>query len=186
MIGDDAIIELFFARNETAIHELDSKYGAFCRKLSSGIVGDSRDAEECVNDSYLGVWNTVPPQRPNSLLTYLSKIVRNTSINRYRRNTAACRSCHYDVALEELENSLVSPDTPQQMLEAEELKTMLQSFLDRLSAENRVIFLRRYWFCDAYADIARQVGLTEKNVSVRLNRMRADLRLHLQKGGVAL
>ena len=79
-----------------------------------------------------------------------------------------------------------APDTPQEMLEAEELKTMLQTFLDCLSVENRVIFLRRYWFCDTYADIARQVGLTEKNVSVRLSRMRADLRRYLQKGGVAL
>ena len=186
MIGDDAIIDLFFARSESAIRELDEKYGAFCRKLSCGIVGDQRDAEECVNDSYLGVWNTVPPQRPNPLLTYLSKIVRNISINRYRHHTAACRNGRYHVALEELEDSLASPDTPQQMLEAEELKTMLQTFLDCLSVENRVIFLRRYWFCDTYADIARQVGLTEKNVSVRLSRMRADLRRCLQKGGVAL
>ena len=183
---DSAIIDLFFTRDERAIQEVNTKYGPLCYRLSYNILNNKQDAEECVSDSYLGLWNAIPPQRPNPLLTFLCKIVRNRSIARYHANTAAKRNGAYDAALSEIEPCLAAPDDPQRELEAKELARTLEQFLDGLTRENRVIFLRRYWFSDSYADIAKQVGLTEKNVSVRLTRIRAQLRTHLIRNEVLI
>ncbi len=180
---DNAIIELFFARSEAAIAELDGKYGALCRSLAQRILSDLRDAEECVNDAYLGVWNTVPPRRPDPLRPYVCAIVRNRSIARYHANAAQKRDSRYDLSLQELEDCLGGPSA-EDAVQARELVTILEGFLDGLSRENRTIFLRRYWFCDSYDEISRRVGLREKTVSVRLVRMREKLRNHLMKEGV--
>ena len=141
MIEDEKIIELFFEHSEQGIRELDIKYGKVCHKLSNNIVNNRQDAEECVNDAYLGAWNAIPPARPNPLLTYICKIVRN--------------------------------------IEARELARIIESFLDTLTVENRVIFMRRYWFSDSCKDIAGFVGLSEKNVSVRLTRIRQKMKDYL-------
>ena len=183
-MDDEAIIELFFERSEQAIHELDTKYGRFCRKLSYNIVGDLRDAEECVNDAYLGAWNTIPPERPNPLLSYLAKLVRNLSLKLYHKNTAAKRS-GYTVALDELE-AVLSDGATDDELTARELARYINDFLDSMDAENRVIFMRRYWFSDSYNDIAELVGCTEKNVSVRLVRIRKKLKQYLVERGVII
>lgn len=186
MKNDSEIIELFFARSEQAITELDRKYGAACHRLARSILGEPRDAEECVSDAYLGTWNAIPPQRPNPLLTFVCKIVRNLSIKRCHANSAAKRNSAYDVALEELEGCLASHESVEGIMEAKELTGMIEDFLASLSRENRVIFMRRYWFSDTYAQISKQLGLTEKNVSVRLTRMRKQLRGFLAQRGVAV
>lgn len=178
-MNDERIIELFFERSEEAVRELNEKYGRVCYSLSYNIVGNSQDAEECVNDAYLGAWNAIPPARPNPLLAFICKIVRNISLKRYERNTAAKRNNIYDVALEELEACLASSATVEEKITEHELSRIIESFLASLSKENRVIFLRRYWFFDSYADISARVGLTEKNVSVRLTRIRKELREYL-------
>jgi RNA polymerase sigma-70 factor (ECF subfamily) len=139
-----------------------------------------------VNDSYLATWNAIPPAKPNPLLAFVCKIVRNISLKRYEQNIAAKRNSHYDVAMEELEDCLVSTTTIEEEIAERELTGIIESFLDSLSKENRVIFLRRYWFSDTYADIAKQVGLTEKNVSVRLTRLRKELRKYLLEREVLL
>ena len=185
-MNDEIIIELFFKRSEEAIKELDAKYGQVCHKVAYNILGNPQDAEECVNDAYLGVWNAIPPARPNPLLAFVCKIVRNISLKRYKQNTAAKRNNHYDVAMEELEECLASSKEIDEEIEERELTEAIESFLDSLSKENRVIFLRRYWFSDTYADIAKIVGLTEKNVSVRLTRLRKELRKHLLEREVLL
>lgn len=183
-MDDEKIIELFFARSESALKELDEKYGRVCHKLSYGILNDRLDAEECVNDAYLGAWNAIPPARPNPLLTYLCKIVRNISLKRFYMKEAAKRSSAYDVAMEELEYCLSAPDTVEAEIGARELARVICDFLYTLTAENRVIFLRRYWFSDTYADIAERMGMTESNVSVRLTRTRRKMRDYLLKRGV--
>ena len=160
---DAGINELFFERSEQGIRELDIKYGKACRKLSYNIVNDRQDAEECVNDAYLGAWNAIPPVKPDPLLTYICKIVRNISLNLYHRKEAAKRSSRYTIAMEE----------------AVELAHIIERFLDTLTVENRVLFMRRYWFSDSCRDIAGFMGLTEKNVSVRLTRIREKLRQYL-------
>lgn len=178
-MDDEKIIELFFNRSEQAIEEVDKKYGKTCHNISYNILHNKLDAEECVNDAYLGAWNAIPPARPNPLLTYLCKIVRNLSLKRYEFNTAIKRNSTYDVAMEELESCLSSPETVESEIALKELTHIIENFLDSLSTANRVIFLRRYWFSDTYSDIAARVGMTEKNVSVRLTRIRENLRNYL-------
>ena len=159
---DEKIVELFFRRSEQAIAELDLKYGRICHRLSFNILNNRRDAEECVNDAYLGAWNAIPPVKPNPLRAYLCKIVRNISLKAYYRKEAAKRNSEYDVAIQELEAYLSAPDTVEAELEARELARIMENFLNILTAENRVIFMRRYWFSDSCRDIAEHVGLTEK------------------------
>ena len=185
-MNDERIIELFFERSEQAIKELDDKYGRVCHSVSYNILNNRADAEECVNDAYLGTWNAIPPAKPNPLCAFVCKIVRNISLKRYEYNTAAKRNSVYDVAMEELENCLASAKTVEEEIAERELTKVIESFLDSLSKENRVIFLRRYWFSDTYCDIAKQVGLTEKNVSVRLTRIRKELREYLLEREVLL
>ena len=176
MIDDEKIIELFFERSEQAIRELDIKYGKICHNLSYNIVNSRQDAEECVNDAYLGAWNAIPPTRPNPLLSYIVKIVRNISLKIYWRKEAAKRSGHYKIALEEIEGYIADQKTVEDEIEARELACIIGEFLDTLTLENRVIFMRRYWFADSYKDIAEFVGLSEKNISVRLTRIREKMK----------
>lgn len=179
MMDDQSIVQLFFERSEKALAELDAKYGKLCYTLSRNILNSRQDAEECVNDAYLGVWNTVPPARPDPLRAYLCKIVRNVSLKLYYRKKAEKRSSAYDIAMQELEDCLPAPNTVESEVEAKELAHMIETFLDTLSEENRVIFLRRYWFSDPYADIAKRTGISEKSVSMRLVRIRKQMRQYL-------
>ena len=185
-MNDESIIELFFRRSEKAIKELDNKYGKVFYALSFRILNNRQDVEECVNDAYLGAWNAIPPAKPHPLSTFVCKIVRNISLKRHAQNTAAKRNSFYDVAMEELEDCLSSSTTIEEEIAKEELTKIIESFLDSLSKENRVIFLRRYWFSDSYADIAKQVGLGEKLISVRLTRIRKELRAYLSEREVLL
>ena len=179
MIEDEKIIDLFFNRSEKAIQELDIKYGKVCHKLSYNILNNKQDAEECVNDAYLGAWNAIPPTRPNPLLSYIVKIVRNISLKIYWRKEAAKRSGHYKIALEEIEGYITDQKTVEDEIEARELARIIGEFLDTLTLENRVIFMRRYWFADSYRDIAEFMGLSEKNISVRLTRIREKMNQYL-------
>lgn len=184
MISDNEIIVLFFNRSQEAIKELADKYGKMCVNFSYRILKNDCDAQECVNDSYLAVWNTVPPNKPNPLKTYLMKIVRNISLARYKSNTAQKRNSYYDASLEELENVIFENDSVEIQAEKSELTEYINKFLATLSKEDRVIFLKRYWFCQAYSEIAALVNLSEKNVSVRLTRARKKLKKYLEKEGV--
>lgn len=180
---DSKIIDLFYARSEQAIMELSQKYGAVCAKIARNILNSELDAEECVNDAYLGAWNTIPPQRPNPLLTYICRIVRNLSIKKYHSNTSAKRNSYYDVALDELEDCLSSCETVEDTLSAKEFAHVLDDFLDTLDAESRVMFVRRYWYSDPISSIADRLRMSNNNVSVRLSRIRSRLKKYLRKEG---
>ena len=179
MIDDERIIEMLFERSEQGIRELDLKYGKICHNLSYNIVNNRQDAEECVNDAYLDAWNAIPPVHPNPLLSFIVKIVRNISLKIYWRKEADKRGGHYTVALEEIEGYIADLKTVEGEIEARELARIIEKFLDTLTLENRVIFMRRYWFADSYKDIAEFVGLTEKNISVRLTRIREKMKQYL-------
>lgn len=183
---DNEIIKLFFSRSEQAIAELDDKYGKACYNLSYGILRNKQDAEECVSDSYLGVWNAIPPSRPNVLKAFLLKIVRNISIARYHENTAIKRNNAFDTPLHELEDSLCTANITDEMILEEELTELIDNFLSKLSKQNRVIFMHRYWFCDSYSEISARVGISEKNISVRLTRIRNQLKVYLNNKGVII
>lgn len=176
MIEDEKIIELFFERSEQSIRQLDIKYGKVCHKLSYNIVNNRQDAEECVNDAYLGAWNAIPPTKPNPLLAYICKIVRNISLKIYYKKEAVKRNSTYTIAMEEIESCIADPNTVETEIETRELARIIESFLDTLTVENRVIFMRRYWFSDSYKDIAEHLGFTEKNISVRLTRIRQKMK----------
>ncbi len=181
---DSKIIDLFFERSEQAITELSEKYEKLCKKISINILGNEEDALECINDSYLGVWNTIPPERPDNLKYYLCRIVRNNSLKRFHSNTAKKRNGFYDVALQELEECLPDENTTDKKLLSDEITGLLNSFLESQNKVNRIIFVRRYYFNDSIAEISKRVNMTENNVSVRLNRMRKSLKNHLEKEGI--
>lgn len=180
-MDDEKILELFFERSQLAIEELDAKYGRLLRKFSFNILGSTADAEECVNDSYLGAWNAIPPARPNPLLAYLCKIVRNISLRRYYNNRKAERNSVFEVTLDEIGEIVSGENTAEKASETKELSMAIGTFLDSLTKENRVIFMRRYAFCDSYKDIGALMNLSEKNVSVRLVRIRKELKNYLER-----
>lgn len=180
---DEDIIELYFDRSERAIEETDKKYGTSSRSISMNILGNRQDAEECVNDAYLGVWNSIPPQRPNPFCAYLFKIVRNRSISRFHANAAGKRNSHYDVALEELEGCIPSDMSVEREVEHKELTALLDRFLDLQDKRTRIMFVRRYWFGDSVAVIAAHFSMKPNAVSVHLLRTRTKLRTFLAKEG---
>ena len=167
---DSKILDLFFERSEQAIRELDHTYGAAVKRTAGNLLRDPQDVEECVNDAYLGVWNSIPPQRPDPLVSYVCRIARNLAVSRLRSETAAKRSRGLDLVLEELE--------------AKELTRAIDRFLGELSYPDRYLFVRRYWFADPVKEIASHTGLRENRVSVRLFRLREKLRKTLQKEGL--
>lgn len=178
---DNEIVDLFHARSERAIIELADKYGGVCRKVARNILNNDLDAEECVNDSFLAAWNTIPPQNPNPLLSYVCRIVRNLSVRKYHANTALKRNCHYDIALDELADCLASKNSVETAHSERELTRLLDRFLDVLDRENRMMFVRRYWYSDSISDIAARFHMSGNRVAVRLFRTREKLRAYLRK-----
>lgn len=183
-MDDKQIIALFFERSEQAITQLDLKYGTICTHISSNILKNEEDAKECVNDAYLAAWNTIPPQNPNPLLAYICKIVRNLSIKKYHTNTAHKRNCHYDIALQELENCLAASLSLDDLFAEKELTKIINRFLSELDKESRILFVRRYFYADSISDIAVRFGISKHNTTVRLSRIRNKLKIFLEEEGI--
>ena len=181
---DRHILKLLFARAEGAIEALASKYGKLLLRICTNITADPRDGEECVSDTYLALWNAIPPARPDPLSAYVYKTGRNVALKRSRSSLAQKRSA-YEVSLEELADCL--PDhSAAQLLDARELDRAIDRWLATLSKENRVIFLRRHWFGDSLEEISRLTGLKEATLAVRLSRSRKALKDYLIKEGFSL
>ena len=183
VLRDQEILSLCQARDQRAIAALAEKYGAYCHTVAHNILGDHPDAEECVNDTYLGLWNAIPPHRPNPLLAFVCRVARNVSLNRYRHNHAQRRDESRNLPLVELEGCLAAPSA-EETWSAQALGQTLDCFLDTLDRKSRVMFLRRYWFSDSVSWIARQMGITENHVSVQLHRIRSRLKQYLEQEGV--
>lgn len=184
---DQQIIDLFWARNEAAIAHSEEKYGSYCRSIALRIVTMQEDAEECVSDTWLAAWNTIPPARPAVLRTFLGRLCRNLSINQSLKNTAQKRGGgEVDLALEELRECGGGEDTVQKALEAQELSRLLDAFLRTLPEQECSLFLRRYWYLDSVETLARQWGLRTGAVKTRLSRTRGKLRDYLRKEGYVL
>jgi RNA polymerase sigma-70 factor (ECF subfamily) len=185
-LEDREIIELFFERSEEAIGELSDKYGHVCSRLAFNILNDCLDAEECVNDAYLGVWHTIPPQRPDNLLSYVCRIVRNQAIKRYHMKTAKKRNSIYDIALDEIAECIPSASSVEDEMAAKEAARAIDRFLETLDPQSRVMFVRRYWFADSIEDLAKLFHRSRHYISVRLSRIRKNLEKYLIKEGVSL
>lgn len=173
---DEEIFLLLEQRSENSITLMSKKYGNLCQKISYNILNNREDVEECIQDSYLGAWNNIPPNIPKSLKNYLCVLVRNLSLKKYHHNTAQKRNSLYDIALDELSEVLTSNETPEDSLIMKEYQENLNLFLSKLSKENRSIFVLRYWYCDSVSDIAKQFNTTENAISSRLKRIRKNLK----------
>jgi len=185
-MDDSKIIELFFERSEQAIIELSNKYGRICHKVADNILNNRLDSEECVNDAFLGVWNTIPPQKPDPLLSYVCRIVRNLALKKYHENTAQKRNSIYDVALDEIADCIPASFSVEDEVEAKVVARLIDSFLETLDLQSRILFVRRYWHADSIKDLATLFHKSKHCVSVRLSRIRKDLKQYLKKEGVSL
>lgn len=180
---DKKIIELFFARSEQAIECVRERYGDLCRHIAANMLSDPGDVEECVSDTYLALWNAIPPARPEKLRPFVARIARNQAGNRHAYNTAIKRGRGMTVSLEELEPCLASSRDVEEELDGKELTLAIERFLLTLDADSRNVFLRRYWFYDSVEQIAAGMGATKSWVKTRLLRTRNKLRKHLIKEG---
>lgn len=181
---DQAIIQLYFDRNEEAITETDRKYGSYCRAIAYRILQSTQDSDECVNDTWLRAWNAMPPQKPDVLRQFLAKITRNLSLDRYREARAEKRGGgEMEAVLEEL-SECVGGNDPATQAELTELKAAIGRFLQTLPSRDRDIFLRRCFYVESTAHIARHYVLREANVRLILSRIRQKLKDYLQKEGL--
>ena len=176
---DYKIVDLYWERKERAIAETEKKYGKMLHSLSYSLLSSHEDAEECVNDTYLGAWNTMPNARPMYLGSFLSKITRRLSIDRWRRDHREKRGGMVGV-VEELTECIPDGDTPQQEYERGLLREELNEFLRTLTEEKRVIFVRRYFYAQEVRTIAHEIGVSEAKVKVVLHRLREELKQRLE------
>ncbi len=179
---DQRIVTLLWQRAESAIDALAKKFGKRLMSIAMNILGLPQDAEESVNDTYLAVWNAVPPKRPDPLAGFVYTTGRNISLDRLKYNTAQKRDSRYDIPIDELENCIPAAALEEQV-EVRELGLAINRFLKTVNADNRALFLRRYWFGDSVREIAKDLGLRENAATVRLGRLRMQLREHLIKEG---
>ena len=180
-MNDQEIIALYFARDEQAIRETDARYGKTCMQVSMNILRSRPDAEECVNDTYLKTWDSIPPARPASLCAFVCRIVRNLSLNRLQELTAAKRSRELTVSFEELEACIPMPDE-----ESPALAEELAAFLKTEGETDRALFVGRYWFACSVEELARRTGLTKRAVHMRIFRTRERLRAYLTERGYSV
>ena len=181
---DKKIVELYWQRNEAAIAETSAKYGNYCTAIAMNILGSIQDAEECVNDTYVSAWNSMPPNKPKVLKTFLGRITRNLSFNRYKYNRAEKRGGgEISVILSELDNCVSGKTSVEEELNRQEIAKAIDSFLDALSEKKRDVFVLRYWYGESVSKIAKQFNMKDSAVSMTLSRIRAELREHLLERG---
>ena len=184
-MDDRSIIALLWQRAEDAISALAKRFGQGLARLSINILGNPQDAEENVNDTYLAVWNSIPPDKPEKLSPYVYRIGRNRALSKFRDSTAQKRNCHYSISINELATSLPGDDL-EDTIDARVLGVAIDRFLSGLSSLNRILFLRRYWFGDSVQELAQMYSMSPNAVSVRLSRIRYDLKKYLLKEGISL
>lgn len=183
---DVEILALYYKRSEDAIWETDRKYGKLCRTISMNVLNDRRDTEEIMDDTWMAMWDTIPPKKPNPLKAYVCRVVKNLSLKRYEHNHAKKRQSNYEESIEELADCICGKETVESRILGKELEKSVNQFLGNLSKEKRILFLRRYWFMDSVKEIARDNHITEKNASLRLARIRQQLREYLIQEGYVL
>ena len=183
-MDDNGIIQLYWDRNDQAIRATSEKYGHYCKTIAKNILNNEEDAEECVNDTYLNAWNSMPSHWPEQLVTFLGKITRNLSFNKYKHDHAEKRGGgEITLVLDELTDCVSDVDNVEQMFDRQELVITINSFVRSLSSEKRNIFVRRYWYADSISDIASDYGMLQGTVSKTLERTRKQLKAYLTERG---
>lgn len=183
---DKQIISLLFERSEHALVQLKTKYQALCLSIARRILPDERDADECMDDVLLKIWNSIPPEKPDSLVAYISRITRNTALDRYSYNHAGKRSSALTAAYEELEGCLASSFDLELTAQEQEFQQFINHFLQQIKKENRIFFVRRYWYGESIASIAATFQISEEKVKSSLFRTRNRLKIALEKEGVRI
>lgn len=183
---DSEIIELYFARNEKALTETQSKYGKYCRYIARQILFNDEEAEETENDAYLKAWNTLPPNRPHSLKAYMGMLSRQSALDKYEKNHAQKRSGEIPLLLDELSECISVGESKEDIGESLALREALNKFLGSLPEKTRIIFLRRYWYAMPLAQIARAYNEKESSVAVLMLRTRKKLKKFLKEEGFDL
>lgn len=183
---DKQIIDLYFQRNETAITETATKYGAFCHKIALNILSIREDAEECVNDTYHSVWNQIPPTNPCSFRAFLGRITRNLSISRFRALHAKKRYNGAELMLSELEECIPAPSSVEQAIETKELSSYISAWLYLQNEKEAMLFICRYWYGDSVQDLAKKSGTTAAKMAQTMLRLRKSLKAYLEQKGVNL
>lgn len=186
-MDDKKIIDLYWNRSETAISETANKYGRYCHRIAYNILHNNQDCEECVNDTYLRTWNAIPPKRPNCLPTFLGKIIRNLSLDRYDSYTAEKRGLgQVPLVLDELQECIPSSFDTEQAVDLLTLAELLNRFLEEVKPQARRIFVQRYWYLNPIKEIAADFGISESKVKMTLLRLRKKLKQFLKEEGVYL
>lgn len=184
---DDSIIQLYWDRNDQAVSATSEKYGHYCKAIAKNILSNEEDAEECVNDTYLNAWNSMPTHWPKHLATFLGKITRNLSFNKYKHDHAEKRGGgEITLVLDELTDCVSDTDTVEQTVDRQELSEAINSFVESLPIEKRNLFVRRYWYADSVSDIASDYGMLQGTVSKTLERTRKRLKVFLTERGFEL
>ena len=183
---DAKIIDLYWKRDENAIAETDYKYGCFCHTIAIRLLGVREDAEECVNDTYQQAWNAIPPQRPSLFKAWLGKIVRNISINLWNKNHAKKRYHGIDQILVELDDCVPAPQSVSTELERAELAEVISTWLLSLSQNDRILFVRRYWYAVPLKDLAKEQRMPLGKLTQKMYRLRLDLKNTLEMEGICL
>ncbi len=186
-MDDKRIIKLYFERSQKAITETAQKYGRYCHYIAFNILGNDSDAEECVNDTYLRIWKTIPPKQPKELKTYLGKITRNLALNKYEKMSAQKRgSGQIPLILDELYECIPDKNSDKRIDDDIIIKRTIEAFLSDLPAESRKIFIRRYWYMCSVKEIAEEYSISESKVCVSLYRARESLRKKLEEEGISV
>ena len=183
---DETIVALFWQKDAQAIPAAEEKYGGFCRGLAQKLLDSPEDAEECVNDTLHRLWETIPPQRPGSLRAYMAKIVRNLCIDRWRQRTARRRGGNLTFLSLELEDCLPAAPSAEELTEGREVAACISRWLEGLPREDRVLFVRRYWYGDTVEELAARRGVPGNRLAQKLRRMRGSLRRALEKEGISV
>lgn len=184
-MDDSRIVDLYWQRSEQAIAETQKKYGTYCYRIAYNILTSKEDAEESVSDTYMTAWNTIPPRRPSVLATFLGKITRHISIDRWRTRSAYKRGGGQLVlVLEELEECIASNENVEQTYAKKELLAAYTRFIEKLPVTERRVFLCRYWYLDSIGDIALKYGFSESKVKSMLHRTRQKLNRCLVEEGL--
>lgn len=180
---DKQIVALYWAREEAAIAESEKKYGAYCYEIAHRVLANYEDTQETLDDTWLGAWNTIPPEKPTLLRPFFARLTRHFAIDRWRRNTARKRGSGLTLCLEELSEVASETPSPQEQMEGKALEDSVRIFLSGCTKTQRDIFLRRYFFFESTEDIATRYAMRESNVLNLLSRTRKKLKEHLRKEG---
>ena len=185
-MNDYEIVTLYFKRDEAAITETEKKYGTYCCKIANNILGYKQDVEECLNDMYHHAWNAIPPARPEHLGAWLSKVIRNLALDLCMKKRAQKRYAGMEEIFDEIKDCIPSPKLVEHEIEEKEMTTFINKWLETLPAEDRVLFLRRYWRGDALKELEKEYQMTHGKMAKKMYNLRADLKTALEKEGYSL